>query len=174
MKLSEKQLTLISQTASQEAIKAYRQDEAKRQIEKQDQRLRNIKLLLQNYRSLSMHCENLKLDLVEFGDTSIHDLDLDEINLESVESIKKSKKESLAMILFIKGKMDAYRRSCTSDELKYFRVLEKKYLTDHKYTTREIAEFENIEERTVRRYLEKAVTDLPVIFFGVKAIKFDK
>lgn len=173
MKLTEKQLKLITQTASQEAIKAFKEDQVKRQKEKHDTRLRNIKLLLNNYRALVLHCEKLKDDLVKFEDTSIQDLDLEEISLESIESIKQSKTKSLAMVYFVRGKMEAYKRSCSQDELKYFRVLEMKYITPRKYTIQEIAERENIDKVTVYRYLNKAIEDLPVIFFGVEAIRFE-
>lgn len=168
MNLSEKQLRVITKTVAD----SYREHEQEKEQNKQDRRLRNIKLLLKNYRGLALHCEDIKMDLVKFEETSILDLDLDSINLESVESIKKSKKKSIAMMLFIKGKMDAYKHLCSADELKYFRILEMKYLSKKKYTTKEIAEFENIDERTVRRYLEKAISDLPVIFFGIDAICF--
>lgn len=168
MKLTDKHIRIITQ----EAIKAYRASEKKSEMEKYDRRLHNIKLLLKNYRGLMMHCDKLMGELEEIEDTSIQDLDISEINLESVESIKKSKEKSLAMVLFIKSKMDAYKRSCSEDELKYFRVLEKKYLTPKKFTTYEIAEIECVEPRTVNRYLERAMEDLPVIFFGIDAIKF--
>ncbi|UFT98112.1 hypothetical protein KO561_12960 [Radiobacillus kanasensis] len=174
MQLSEKQLKLITETASREAIRAYKADESKRLQEKHDRRLRNIKLLLKHYRALVLHCQKLEDDMMKFDETSIQDLDIDDINLETIESIKQSKKKSITMVYFIKGKIEAYRRNCSEDELKYFRVLEMKYITPKKYTTREIAEMEHIEERTVRRYLERAISDLPVIFFGVDAIKFLK
>lgn len=174
MHITEKQLKLITETASREAIRAYKEDENKRNQEKHDRRLRNIKLLLKHYRALVLHCEKLEDDLIKFENTSIQDLDIDDINLDSIESIKQSKTKSIAMMYFVRGKMEAYKRSCSKDELKYFRVLEMKYITPKKYTTREIAEREHIEERTVRRYLEKAISDLPVIFFGIDAIKFER
>lgn len=76
------------------------------------------------------------------------------------------------MVYFIQGKMEAYKRSCNENELKYYHVLEKRYLSSTKYTIAQIAELENIDERTVHRYLKKAIEDLPVIFFGVSAISF--
>lgn len=173
MHLTEKQLKLITEVASQQAIKAYKEDEKKRQEEHHDRRLHNIKLLLRNYRSLVLHCDQLKEELKEIENTSIQDLDIDTINLESIQSIKQSKTKSIAMVHFIQSKMEAYRKTCSHQELKYYRVLEMKYITPKKHTTKEIAQIEYIEERTVRRYLEKAISDLPVIFFGVDAIKFE-
>ncbi|WP_096269387.1 sigma-70 region 4 domain-containing protein [Paucisalibacillus globulus] len=174
MKLTDKQLKLITDIASQNAIKAYREDQVKREKEKHDTRLRNIKLLLKHYRSLVLHCEKLEEDLVKFEDTSIQDLDIKEINLESIESIKQSKTKSLAMVYFVRGKMEAYKRSCDEEEMKYFRVLEMRYITSKKYTIQDIADEENVDVRTVHRYLNRALEELPVIFFGVDAIQFEK
>ena len=173
MHITEKQLKFITEIASKEAIKAYKDDLKKQEQNKHDGRLRNIKLLLKNYRALVLHCEKLKVDLEEFEDTSIQELDIEEINLESIESIKKSKTKSIAMVYFIQGKIEAYRKSCSVDELRYYRVLEKKYVTEKKYTIQEIANAENIDRATVHRYLNKAMENLPVIFFGVDAIKFE-
>lgn len=170
MNLTDEQLQVIA-TAVADRYKAHEEEKEK---EQQDRRLRNIKLLLKNYRSLVLHCDNIEKDLIKFEDTSIQDLDLETINLESVESIKKSKKKSFAMMLFIKGKTESYKQSCSTDELKYFRVLEMRYLASKKYTIQEIAYKENIDRTTAGRYLEKAIEELPVIFFGADAIKFEK
>lgn len=174
MNLTENQLKLITKIASEEAIKSYKEDERKREASKQDYRLHNIKLLLKNYRALVLHCEELKDDLEEFNDMSIQELDIETISVESIESIKRSKRKSISMVYFIQGKMEAYKRSCSENELKYYQVLEKRYLSSNKYTIAQIAELENIDERTVHRYLKKAIEDLPVIFFGVSAISFEK
>jgi len=170
VKLSEKELQVIAGVVADR----YKEHTSVKEDDKHDIRLRNIKLLLKNYRSLVLHCDNIEKELIKFEDTSIQDLDLETINLESVESIKKSKKQSFAMMLFIKSKTEAYKRSCSTDELKYFRVMEMRYLTPKKYTIQEIAYKENIDRTTAGRYLEKAIEELPVIFFGAAAIKFEK
>lgn len=174
MHITEKQLKLITEIASREAIKAYEAGLEKQEKAKHDRRLHNIKLLLKNYRSLVLHCEKTKEELREFEDTSIQDLDIETINLETIEAIKRSKTKSIAMVYFIKSKMEAYRRSCSDEELKYFRVLHYRYISPIKLTISDIAYRENIDERTVHRYLKRAIEDLPVIFFGVTAIKFER
>lgn len=172
MNLTDEQLKLITEVVSEQAIKTYKEAEKKREVTKRDYRLHNIKLLLKNYRALVLHCEELKDELEEFNETSIQELDIETISLESIESIKRSKRKSISMVYFIQGKMEAYKRSCNENELKYYHVLEKRYLSSTKYTIAQIAELENIDERTVHRYLKKAIEDLPVIFFGVSAISF--
>lgn len=173
MKLSEKQLEVISRAAAQAVYEYIAQEKQKQKKEKQDHRLRNIKLLLQNYRGLVIHSEELKAELLEIDATSIQDLDISTISVESIESIKKSKEKSLAMVLFIRGKLQAYKNSCTDEELRCFKVLEKKYLSTKKFTVREIAESENLDKTTVYRYLDRAIADLPVVFFGIDAISFE-
>ncbi|MBT2696359.1 hypothetical protein J7E79_02770 [Bacillus sp. ISL-40] len=172
MKLSEEQLEIISKAAAQAVYEYLEKEKQKQKKDKQDHRLHNIKLLLQNYRGLVLHCETLKAELTEIDSTSIQDLDVSTISVESIESIKRSREKSIAMVLFIQGKMNAYRQSCNEEEMKYFRVLEKKYLTTKRFTIKEIAKTENIDRTTVYRYIDKAVEDLPIIFFGVAAIDF--
>lgn len=173
LKLSDKHIKLISETAVRTALEHLEKQKKEDEKKKYDRRLRNIKLLLQNYRSLVLHCEKLREDFLKFEETSIQDLDIETINIETIEAIKKSKSQSMAMIYFVKGKLEAYKKLCNDDELKYFRVLEMKYITPKKYTNQEIAEKENVDIRTIERYLNKAVKELPVIFFGVDAIKFE-
>lgn len=168
MKLNERQLQIISRIVAEEMA---RQD-LQREKQKKDFRLHNIKLLLMNYRGLVLHCQSIRQDLERIDETSIQDLDVERISIESIESIKKSKKNTLAMIDFIDKKIQAFKELCNSEDRKYFRVLEKTYLTPKKYTVNEIAESENIDRTTVKRYLDKAIENLPVIFFGIDAIEF--
>jgi hypothetical protein len=172
VKLSNKELEVIAKAAAVAAIEHFEKQQKLKVKEKQDRRLHNIKLLLKNYRGLVLHCKEIKDELIEIDSTSIQELDIDTITVESIESIKASREKSLAMILFVQGKMNAYKLSRSDEELKYFRVLEKKYLTSEKYSIKQIAESEHIERASVYRYLEKAIDDLPVIFFGVEAIEF--
>jgi hypothetical protein len=172
MKLNEEQLEIISKAAALAVYELLERENQKRKKDRQDRRLHNIKLLLRNYRSLVLHCEDWKDELVAIDRTSIQDLDISTISIEAIESIKKSKEKSLAMVMFIRSKMLAYKNSCTDEELKYFRVLEKKYLTEYKYSILDIAEDEQIDRATVYRYLDKAISELPVVFFGVDAIQF--
>ncbi|SEN73801.1 HTH domain-containing protein [Amphibacillus marinus] len=163
-------LKIISETA----IKLNRADELKKQEEKHDRRIRNIRLLLKNYRALVLHSERIKDDLDCLDETSIHHLDVYTISLESIESIMKSQKKTVAMIEFVNDKINAYKKSCNKEELKYFKVLEMKYITPEKYSAQEIAERINVDRTTVSRYLSRAVDDLHVIIFGIEALQFER
>lgn len=105
MHITEKQLKLITETASQEAIKAYREQESKQQKDKHDRRLRNIKLLLRNYRMFILHCRDVKQDLIELEKPKdiIAELEADE---HAIEAIKRSKERTLIMVNFINEMLD--------------------------------------------------------------------
>ncbi|MDQ0254916.1 gamma-glutamylcyclotransferase (GGCT)/AIG2-like uncharacterized protein YtfP [Evansella vedderi] len=168
MKLSEKQLQIITETVA----KVLAEQKQKEEEDKKDKRYLNTVLLLKNYRGLVVHCENVKGELWEIDNKSIQDLDLEEITLESIESIKKSRKKTVAMVMFIQSKVEAYKSMCTEDELIRYRVLEKKYISPLKMSNRQIAESENIEKTAFYKYLKQATEDIQVLFFGVDAISF--
>ncbi|MCJ7839965.1 hypothetical protein MUB24_03360 [Lederbergia sp. NSJ-179] len=174
MHLTEKQLKIIAEVASQQAVKAYKADLEKVEEVRHDRRLRNIRLLLKNYRALMIHAEKLKDDIDDFEETSIHQLNVYTVSLESIESIMKSQKKTIAMTQFIKDKVEAYKNSCSKEELKYYQVLEMKYISSKKYTHQEIADRMHVDRTTVSRYLTRAVEDLLVIVFGVEALHFEK
>lgn len=168
MKLSDKQLAIVSETVA----KVMAELSEKEKEAKKDRRYQNTVLLLKNYRGLVVHCEQIKDELVVFDNKSIQDLDLDEINLESIESIKKSRTKTIAMVLFIQSKVKAYKAMCSEEEMVKYRILEKKYLSEAKLNNRQIYESENIEKTAFYKYLKQATEDIQVLFFGVDAIQF--
>lgn len=117
------------------------------------------------------HCEKIKSELVEIDNKSIQDLDINEINLESIESIKRSRSKTVAMVLFIQSKVKAYKELCGENDQVKYRILEKKYLSPTKMTNVQIYESENIERPTYYRYLNTAIEEMRVLFFGIDALE---
>lgn len=97
----------------------------KKKDKKKDKRFQNTQLLLKNYRGLVAHCEKIKDELIEIDNKSIQDLDIEEISLESIESIKRSRSKTVAMVLFIQSKVKAYKDLCGENDQVKFRILEK-------------------------------------------------
>lgn len=168
MKLSDKQLGIISEVVAKVVAE---QTEKEKEL-KRDHRYQNTVLLLKNYRGLIAHCENIKGELVELDNKSIQDLDLEEINLETIESIKKSRTKTIAMVMFIQSKVKAYKALCTENEMVKYRILEKKYINPTRLTNKAIYESENIERTTFYKYLRQATEEVQVLFFGIDAIQF--
>lgn len=173
-KLSEKQLEIISQTAATVAIEKYKKEQEEKEKKKYDRRLRNVKLLLRNYRSLAKHAAEIKLEIVELDEKlKIDDLDSDEF---AIESIKRSKARTLAMIKFINKTLQVYKTICEqsdnqNDKRKYFAVYHM-YISDDKKSVKEIADCQSVDERTTYRDLRKAYEDLTSLIFGIDGLKF--
>lgn len=168
MKLTEKHIELITATVA----KILKEEREKEEAEKRNRRYQNTVLLLHHYRGFVGHCEKIKTELVELEKKSIQDLNLEEISLESIESIKRSRTKTMAMVMFIQSKVASYKNSCAEDELIKFRILEKKYISPLKMTNRQIIESENIDKSTFYRHLNKATKEIGVLFFGVEAVDF--
>lgn len=169
-KLTEKQLEVITQTVHK-IIKEEREKEKQRKL---DWRLKNTKLLLRNYRTFKIHAGELEEEINILDDEALLiDFDTDEF---AVESIKKSKKRTLAMIKFIDRMLEIYRilseSSNKPEDLRRYKIIYDMYISDKKKTAEEIAECHNVNTRTVYRDVNEGVKTLASLIFGVDSIRF--
>src|SRR5699024_10440544 len=151
MHITEKQLKLITEIASREAIKAHKEERKQQQKESHDRRLRNIKLLLRNYRGFKKHCEDVKLEIDEINEKiGLVTVDSEEFKLES---IKRSKEKTLSMVKYTEKMMKVYKALCEQDddpdEIRRFNVVYDLYVSDKKETVTKIAERYSVAERTI-------------------------
>lgn len=175
MHITEKQLQLITEIASREAIKALREYTQKQKKERHDRRLRNIKLLLKNYRSFKKHCEDIKLEIDEINERiGFVTIDSDEFKLES---IKRSKEKTLIMVKYTEKMMDVYRVICEQsddkDDMRRYETVNHLYISDDKKTVDEIASGHLVHKRTVYKDIDKACETLVVLMFGIDGVKFN-
>ncbi|WP_150284148.1 hypothetical protein [Rummeliibacillus sp. TYF-LIM-RU47] len=174
MKLTEKQLEIVARTAAAVAVEKYQAEQQEREKHKHDRRLRNVKLLLRNYRSFAAHSADIKLDIVELDEKlELDDLDTDEF---AIMSIKKSKKKTLAMVKFINKTLEIYKLMCeesgNADDIRKYEIIYHMYISDEKKTVAEISKCQFTKERTVYRIAQKAYEDLTVLVFGVDGLRF--
>ncbi len=174
MKLDEKQLEVISMVAAQEALKHLEKEKQKQEKQKHDRRLRNIKLLLRNYRSFAAHCLDIKLEVVELDEK----LKLDEIDTDefAIASIKRSKERTLAMVKFINKTLEVYKTICEKSEdpesKRRYAVVYGMYISDNKKTATDLAYGHSVHNRTIYKDIDKACETLAVLMFRVDGIKF--
>ncbi len=169
-KLTDEYVVLISKTA----IEAYEDHKKQQEKKRHDRRLRNIKLLLRNYRSFVKHCKDIKLEIDDINEEIEQAfLDSDEFKLES---IKRSKEKTLAMIRYIDKMLAVYKVMCTQsnrpEEIRRCETIFRMYIGEKKMTAKEISELQSVAVRTVFTDIEKACKDLSVLVFGVDGIKF--
>ncbi len=174
MKLSEKQLEVISKTAAQAALEHLEKERQKQEKEKRDRRLRNTKLLLRNYRNFKRHCESIPEELKNLDEY----LELDELGKEdlAVESIKRSKKRTMAMVKFIDKMLAVYKIMCEmsdkEEDKRSYQTIYLLYISDKKLSASEIATCHNTDIRTVYRDVDRACKALSALIFGVDSIRF--
>jgi hypothetical protein len=170
MNLSEKHLEIITRTA----IEIYEKEKEKDKKAKQDRRLRNIKLLLRNYRSFKLHGADLKLEIKNLN--SLLELDALDTNEFAVESIRKSKERTVAMVKFIDKMFLVYQTLCEKsgkeEDMRNFQSVYQLYISDDKFTASDIATCHKTDTRTVYRDVEKACQTLSSLIFGVDSIRF--
>lgn len=170
MNLSEKQLAVISKTV----LEFLEQEKEKEKKRKHDRRLRNVKLLLKNYRSFAIHSEEIKQDIQDLNTV----LELDELDTDefAIESIKRSKIRTLAMVKFINKMLRIYKIVCEQssnpEDLRSYQTIYNMYISGNKKTANEIATCQNVDPRTVYRDVNRACETLSSLIFGVDSLKF--
>jgi hypothetical protein len=170
VKLNEKQLEVIARAA----LEYLDQEKQKQEKQKHDRRLRNVKLLLRNYRSFKLHCEDVKLDIKRLDKK----LELDELDTNefAIESIKRSKERTLAMVKFIDKMIAVFKVMCEQsgkeEDLRIYQSVYYLYISEDKKTAKEIATCQNTDPRTVYRDVKTACKTLSTLVFGVDSIRF--
>lgn len=149
-----------------------------------DKRLKNTKVLLENYKEFIEHCENavfeLKKDMEEAINTESNFITLfDEIydmedNKTIVKSILKSKTRTIIIVNHIEKCIEFYKYKALSSNNEEFKrrvnVIQMLYLDEINKTYSEIAETLHISTKTVNRDRIKATKELAPLFFGVDGI----
>jgi hypothetical protein len=174
MELNEKQIEVISRTAALAAFEHLEKEREKQEKRKHDRRLRNIKLLLKNYRSFAIHCADIKLQIIDLDKK----LDLDELDTDefAVTSIKRSKERTLAMVKFINKSLEVYKVVCEKSEdpesNRRYKVIYDLYISDDKKTVTDVARGQSVHSRTIYKDIDKACETLVVLMFGIDGVKF--
>jgi hypothetical protein len=174
VKLSDKHLEVITRAAALAAIEHLEQEKKKQEKLKHDRRLRNIKLLLRNYRSFVKHCEEIKIELNELDEMfDLAELASDELK---VMSIKKSKEKTLAIVKFLNKMLKIYKIMCVEtgkqEDARRYNTIYLLHISEEKKTVEEISAMQKTAVRTIYNDVERACKDLAVLVFGVDGIRF--
>ena len=165
---------ISAETAVQEALKFLEKERQKEQKNKRDRRLRNIKLLLKNYRSFATHCQDIKLELNELDrKLELDILDTDEF---AISSIKRSKELTLTMVKYINKTIEVYKIICEKSDdpesVRRYQVIYDMYISEPKKTAKEIASGHSVHTRTIYKDIDKACETLVVLMFGVDGVNW--
>lgn len=164
-----------AKAAAEFIAKEYQRERASRY----DRRLRNTKLLLQNYRLFKEHCSRAVFDASQLDENAIDLLDLmwgrDGSNF--VDSIKKSAQRTGIILCHIDKMLEAYSGLCRlsgrEEELRRMRVVFALYIDNPGMTIEEISEHENANIRTIYRDIDIATEKLTGLIFGLDGLNSD-
>ncbi|MED4082034.1 hypothetical protein P4637_17555 [Halalkalibacterium halodurans] len=158
------------------AIKEYEQQKQVEHKRRHDNRLRNIKLLLKNYRKFKKHYEEAKQDIPKLTEAlELEDLSDSEFK---IQSILANRKRTAAMVVYIDRMLEVYKDDCerasSSAEKRRYQIIHELYLTDEKKSAEEVAKGHFLNKRTVYKEVDKACKDLSALMFGVDGVQFER
>lgn len=163
-RLTKNQIELITQ----EVIKQFKAQHKKQQKQERDWRLRNTKLLLENYHRLKDHCEDINQQLEEYEDTVFN---LEELTLET---LMKYRIKTAKMMRHFDRMLKHFEQDCLNgpeEEQRRYKVIYHRYLNDNRLTIKQLCEMYNVEQGTIYRDTKQGINDISVLLFGLVALE---
>lgn len=158
----------LLETITDIVLSTISKDNKTKQKQHKDWRLRNTELLLQNFRILKEHCDEIEIELIHYEPIKF---ELEEVDFES---IMKSKEKTRRMVLYIESMLEAYERySLKAGEAarRRFKTMWSYYISDDNLSHKGISEYLHVHERTVRRDLVDARKEFSVFLFGILGVE---
>lgn len=180
--LTQDELNRIAAIASKEAVKVYREEQIKEEKKraKDEDKVRRTKKMLSSYRrmkaTLSDEAEFTEDEKIELRWKFVEDLMGNSRSIisrseQTVADSEKKRQENLYCIHCIENAVRLYGEECdksTSEEGKRrYRELCAMYIDDIPMTVTEIAEAENVSEKTVYKDLGIACSIIAVYLLGM-------
>ncbi|TYU88475.1 hypothetical protein FZX01_02885 [Listeria monocytogenes] len=162
MKLNKNDIRLIVKT-----VKEVNRDELDdKQRERKNWKLRNVKLLMTNYRLLKRYCNDVtdQIDVIE----SI----LEELGRESLilHSINDNKLKTQAMMKHVDNVLNVYEDNCLNcnhEDQRRYKLLYEFHVKEPQLSTNRICEKYNISRASLYRELKRAYETIVILMFGI-------
>lgn len=145
--------------------------------EKSDRRLRNVKLLLRNYRMLREHIENAvyEAEVEENPMDIMEDLMTNRDSTLIVDSIKRSVARTAVIVRHMDTMLGLYQTYCfsksaTPEDQRRWRVIDALYISDNVRSVPELARDENVVERTIYKDIDIASERIAALIFGIDGL----
>jgi Mg2+ and Co2+ transporter CorA len=163
-RLTKNQLEIIAQ----EAIKQFKVQHKKQQKEEKDWRLRNTKLLLENYHRLNDHCEDIEQQLEEYEDTVFN---LEELTLETLMKYRFKTSKMMRHFDRMLKHFEVDSLNGPEEEQRRYKVIYHRYLSEKRLTIQQLCEMYNVEQGTIYRDTKQGINDISVLLFGLVALE---
>lgn len=173
----EKVIEIGTQVGVRTALETIEKIKAETRNSRYNRRLRNTKLLLQNYRNFLEFKEDAiysskqknAVDLLDFLSKNIDNEEL------YIESIKRSTERTAIILSHIDSMIDAFKviseRSLKAEESRRFKIIKAMYIDIPEKNIEDIAKENFIDVRTVYRDRDAGIKHLTVLLFGIDGLK---
>mgnify|MGYP003311489840 CR=1 FL=1 len=179
--ITEAQLKTLVKDASAAAVKAYKHENETSAKKKVDRMLYKTKTLLEKYRYLTEYAKNsvYTLEQAEKVDPDLTDIDvLTKFGIFDDDKTLHRLKRGVVTVKMIMAHVDKmleiYQKDCEASSSRtrqrQYRVIYYMYLAENRMTTREIADMEHEEIRTIQNDAKAAREDLTALIFGIDGI----
>ncbi|CZR95547.1 MULTISPECIES: hypothetical protein [Clostridioides] len=167
----------VAREAAEKAIVTYENRKKEEAKYSSDRKLRNTKLLLKHYKDFKRHVNNSIFKVSNINENAIEILE-ELINSKItenlfVESISNSVSRTNIIISHINTMIniyEAYSKQCGELEVRKYRIIYKRFIDEKRWSIKEIATSENIDNRTVYRDINLACEKLSVFIFGIDGV----
>ena len=179
--ISERELKRMMQQASEAGITAYQKEHEETVRKKVDRLLYRTKTLLERYTQLYEYANTsvYTLERAEEVNEGIADLEvLTKFGIfdddKTLHNLKRSVITVNMVMAHVNTMLEIYRKECESSASKVkqrqYRVIDHMYLSEKKLNTKEIAELEGEDVRTIQNDAKQAREDLTALIFGLDGV----
>lgn len=179
--ISERELKEMMRRASEAGIAAYKNEHEETTRRKAGRLLYRTKTLLERYTQLNEYAQNsvYTLERAEEVNEGIADLEvLTKFGIfdddKTLHNLKRSVVTVNMVMAHVNIMLEVYRKECESSASKVkqrqYRVIEYLYLCENKLNTKEIAELEGEDVRTIQNDAKQAREDLTALIFGLDGV----
>ena len=179
--ITEAQLEDMIKKASEAGAEAYKKEQSQSTRRKVDRMLYKTKVLLEKYTWLKAYAKNSVYTLEQAEKVNDGMADIEVLtkfgifdNDKTLHNLKRGVITVNMLMTHVDNMLEVYRENCESSASKtkqrQYRVVYNMYLAEEKKTTKEIAEMECEEVRTIQNAAKAAMEDLTALIFGLDGI----
>ena len=179
--ITEAQLEDMIKKASEAGAEAYKKEQSQSTRRKVDRMLYKTKVLLEKYAWLKAYAKNSVYTLEQAEKVNDGMADIEVLtkfgifdNDKTLHNLKRGVITVNMLMTHVDNMLEVYRENCESSASKtkqrQYRVVYNMYLAEEKKTTKEIAEMECEEVRTIQNDAKAAREDLTALIFGLDGI----
>lgn len=179
--ITEAQLEDMIKKASEAGAEAYKKEQSQSTRRKVDRMLYKTKVLLEKYTCLKAYAKNSVYTLEQAEKVNDGMADIEVLtkfgifdNDKTLHNLKRGVITVNMLMTHVDNMLEVYRENCESSASKtkqrQYRVVYNMYLAEEKKTTKEIAEMECEEVRTIQNDAKAAREDLTALIFGIDGI----